>query len=89
MTGKNILKKVGEILARYKHIVYLWCIQLTITTMTTMTRISTYSVRNRETGEVFEYGLTESEAKRTVKFFEEQDRFDDIFVPDFYQIVEE
>lgn len=50
--------------------------------------MKTYSVRNRETGEVFEYGLTEAEAKRTLMYFEDQDKQDGIYEPNYYEIVE-
>jgi hypothetical protein len=49
----------------------------------------TYKIQDREAGNVIETGLTFEEAQKTLKEFEESDKKEGIYVPDFYEIKEE
>ena len=51
--------------------------------------MKTYRIQDRETGTVIEKGLTLEQAKELVAKFEETDREDETYMPDFYEIKEE
>lgn len=48
-----------------------------------------YVVRDREAGNVIEYCKTLEEAESTVMVYEDADKDDGIYTPNFYEIVEE
>lgn len=49
-----------------------------------------YAVRNRATKVIIEGGLeTKEEAEELIQTFEEQDKVDDVYEPNFYEIHEE
>ena len=50
--------------------------------------MKTYKIQDREAGNVIETGLSLNEAKRQLSKFEEQDKKDGYFTPDFYEIKE-
>jgi hypothetical protein len=51
--------------------------------------MKTYKIQDRVAGNVIETGLTETEAKEMLKRFEETDKQEGAYSPDFYEIVEE
>jgi hypothetical protein len=51
--------------------------------------MKTFKIQDREAGNVIETGLTQEEAKKMLEKFEEDDKKDGIYEPDFYEIVEE
>ena len=48
-----------------------------------------YKIQDREAGNVIETGLTLEEAEKLLAQFEEEDKQDGTYTPDFYEIVEE
>jgi len=48
-----------------------------------------YKIQDREAGNIIETGLTYTEAQKTLKEFEETDKKEGTYTPDFYEIVEE
>ena len=51
--------------------------------------MQTYKIQDREAGNVIETGLTFTEAQTILNKFEDTDREEGIYVPDFYEIVGE
>jgi hypothetical protein len=49
--------------------------------------IRTYTIRDREAGNVIESGLTHKQALSMLKRFEKTDKEDGVFVSNFYEIV--
>ncbi len=47
-----------------------------------------YKIQDREAGNVIETNLNEYSANAMVQRFEQEDKSNDIYVPDFYQIKE-
>jgi hypothetical protein len=47
-----------------------------------------FRIQVKETGDVIEYFETIAEARHTLAQFEEEDKKDDVYVPDFYEIAE-
>jgi hypothetical protein len=47
-----------------------------------------YQIQDKEAGNVIEAYLTHEQAIKTLKKYEERDRIDNDFTPDFYEIVE-
>ena len=45
-----------------------------------------YIVRDRETGNAIEGCMTIEEARRLIKLYEAEDRYDEIFIENFYEI---
>lgn len=52
------------------------------------TTIKYYIIRERETGEIIEYLDTIEQAIKKVNDYEEEDKFDNLFTEDYYEIVE-
>lgn len=50
--------------------------------------MKTFTIRDREAGNVIESGLSLIEAKKTLESFELQDRDNKEYVIDFYEILE-
>ena len=48
-----------------------------------------YKIQDREAGNVIETGLTYEEAVNLLAKFEEEDKQDGTYTPDFYEIAEE
>lgn len=51
--------------------------------------MATYTIQDKEAGNVIETGLTLDEAKATLEKFENDDKKEGSYTPDFYEIVEE
>lgn len=51
--------------------------------------MKTYKIQDREAGNVIETGLSLEEAKSTLEKFENDDKQEGTYTPDFYEIVEE
>jgi hypothetical protein len=49
----------------------------------------TYKIQDREAGNVIETGLTKEEAEKMIEKFEETDKNEGTYTPNFYEIVEE
>jgi hypothetical protein len=47
-----------------------------------------YKILDRQTGELIESDLTLEQAKQIIEVFEETDKSEGIYEPDFYEIVE-
>ena len=52
-------------------------------------KTQTYKIQDREAGNVIESGLTKAEAEKMLKRFESEDRRNNVYEQDFYEIVEE
>ena len=48
-----------------------------------------YKIQDRKSGNVIETGLTLDEAVRMLAQFEEEDKQDGTYMPNFYEVVEE
>jgi hypothetical protein len=48
-----------------------------------------YKIQIRESGEVMESGLTLIEATEIVNSYVREDKSDEVYIPDFYQIIPE
>ena len=55
----------------------------------TMKNLKKYKIQDREAGNPIEQGLTLSGAEKQVASHEEEDKADDTYTLDFYEIVEE
>jgi uncharacterized protein YoaH (UPF0181 family) len=51
--------------------------------------MKTYTIKNRETDEIMESGLSLIEATEIVNSYVREDESDDIYIPDLYQIIPE
>jgi hypothetical protein len=51
--------------------------------------MTTYKIQNRDSGEIMESGLTLIEANEIVHSYEKEDKDDEVYIPDLYQIVPE
>ena len=51
--------------------------------------MKTYKIQDREAGNVIEIGLTSQQANDLLNQFEETDKKEGNFMPDFYEIKEE
>jgi hypothetical protein len=51
--------------------------------------MTTYKIEIRENGEVMERGLTLIEATEIVNSYVREDKSDEVYIPDFYQIIPE
>jgi hypothetical protein len=51
--------------------------------------MKTYKIQIRESGEVMEGGLTLIEATEIVNSYVREDKSDEVYIPDFYQIIPE
>ena len=51
--------------------------------------MKTYTIQDRETGNIIETGLTEQEAKEMLIKFENADKEEGTYSENFYEIVEE
>jgi uncharacterized protein YoaH (UPF0181 family) len=51
--------------------------------------MKTYTIKNRETDEIMESGLSLIEATEIVNSYVREDKNDDIYIPDLYQIIPE
>ena len=51
--------------------------------------MKTYIIRDREAGNPIEDGLTLNEAVKLLNQYEETDKANGIYTPDFYEIIEE
>lgn len=49
--------------------------------------MTTYKIQNRDSGEIMESGLTLIEANEIVHSYEKEDKDDEVYIPDLYQIV--
>lgn len=49
----------------------------------------TYKIQDRKAGNVIKTGLTLEHANKMIEEFEQQDRIDGIYEPNFYAIVKE
>lgn len=52
-------------------------------------KIKNYKIQDRKSGNVIETGLTLDEAVRMLAQFEEEDKQDGTYMPNFYEVVEE
>ena len=51
--------------------------------------MTTFTIRDREAGNVIESGLSQIEAKQKIQEFEDEDKANNEYVADFYEIAEE
>ena len=51
--------------------------------------MTTYKIQNRDSGEIMESGLTLIEANEIVHSYEREDKNDEVYIPDLYQIIPE
>jgi len=49
----------------------------------------TYKIENRENGEILESGLTLIEATELVNSYVREDKNDEVYIPNLYQIIPE
>jgi hypothetical protein len=49
----------------------------------------TYKIENRENGEILESGLTLIEATELVNSYVREDKNDEVYIPNLYQIISE
>lgn len=50
--------------------------------------MKTFKIQDREAGNIIEKGLTEEQAKKMLEKFENDDKKDGIYTPNFYEIAE-
>jgi hypothetical protein len=51
--------------------------------------MTTYKIENRENGEILESGLTLIEATELVNSYVREDKNDEVYIPNLYQIIPE
>jgi len=51
--------------------------------------MTTFTIRDKEAGNIIESGLTETKAKILLEEFENQDKANGSYTPEFYEIIEE